>query len=399
MHKLGILETHPIQYKVPWFRGLSACDDIEVCVYYCMLPDREQQGTGFGVSFEWDIPLLEGYPYEVLENVAARPSLTGFRGCDTPAVRRLVREGRFDAFIVNGWVAKSCLQLLAACRRARVPCIVRGESNTMRPRAGWKRLLHRTLLRRYAAALTIGKANRDFYLRNGVPQERLFPAPYCVDNERFSAAAGEQRQQRDALRSDWSIPRDACVFLFCGKLEPKKRPLDLVLSLDRVVSRRDVRRTDIHVLIAGAGPLLDACRREAAERDLPVSFAGFLNQGEVPKAYAASDCLVLPSDAGETWGLVVNEAMACGLPCIVSDRVGCGPDLVEEKVTGLRFALGDEAVLADCLSTMATDPERRLRMGAAARRRVAGYTWREVVRGTRSALEFVTRDRGEAGCC
>ena len=136
--KIGFLTTHPIQYQVPWFRELAAAPDIDLTVFYCMMPDAQQQGADFGVSFEWDLPLLEGYPHHVLKNRSPEPTTARFSGCDTPELGKIVQDGGFDAFIVHGWIVKSCLQLLWACRRHGVPCIVRGESNTMRKRLGTK---------------------------------------------------------------------------------------------------------------------------------------------------------------------------------------------------------------------------------------------------------------------
>lgn len=132
----------------------------------------------------------------------------------------------------------------------------------------------------------------------------------------------------------------------------------------------------MHLLVTGSGELQRQIEQYARDHDLPVSFSGFLNQSEMPRAYAACDCLVLPSDYGETWGLVVNEAMACGLPAIVSDRVGCGPDLVEDGETGFRHAFGDTASLAAGMSRLAAlTNEQRSEMGARARQRVmSGYS-------------------------
>ncbi len=137
--KLGILTTHPIQYQVPWFRALASLPDIDLTVFFCMFPDSKQQGEGFGVAFEWDVPLLDGYHYRVLENISPQPAVGSFKGCDTPEIDRIVRDEGFDAFIVNGWVVKSCLQLLWACNKNKVPCVVRGESNNLRPRVWWKK--------------------------------------------------------------------------------------------------------------------------------------------------------------------------------------------------------------------------------------------------------------------
>ena len=389
MIKLGVLTTHPIQYQIPWFRALSEIPEVDLTVFFCMLPNKRQQGDGFNVAFEWDIPLLEGYRYRILENVSKAPSVTTFLGCDTPDVHMIVKKENFDAFIVNGWVAKSCLQLLAACRRYRVPCIVRGESNTLRPRAWWKRAVHRLLLSNYAAFLHIGKANRDFYLRNGIKAEQIFFAPYCVDNERFAAAARTLAPMRKELRKDWNIPEDSFVFLFCAKFVPKKRPMDLLMAIDRVVRRKNA--PSAHALLVGAGEMLTDCRAFVKVHGTPASFAGFLNQSEIPRAYVAADCIVLPSDNGETWGLVVNEAMACGLPAVVSDQVGCHPDLIVPGVTGELFHFGDTVAMAERLEKLARHPERTENMGEAARRRIRGYCYERVVRGTLAALEWLKR--------
>ena len=123
---------------------------------------------------------------------------------------------------------------------------------------------------------------------------------------------------------------------------------------------------------------------------MPVSIDGFLNQTEMPNAYAAADCLVLPSDFGETWGLVVNEAMVCGLPAIVSDRVGCGPDLVQDGVTGAIFPFGDVNELARRMIEMAADREKRESMGEQAVIRVREYTVERAAEGTMAAFNFVT---------
>jgi len=138
---------------------------------------------------------------------------------------------------------------------------------------------------------------------------------------------------------------------------------------------------------------MEEARRFAHGSGLPVTFAGFLNQTEITRAYAASDCLVLPSDYGETWGLVVNEAMSCGLPAIVSDRAGCGPDLIEEGVTGGMFACGDVNALSLKIRQFASDPEKLADMGQQARRRISDYSVEQAVEGTMCALEYVTTQK------
>ncbi len=386
--RLGVVTTHPIQYQVPWFRLLARHAAVDLKVLFSMIPNEEQQGAEFGNCFQWDIPLLEGYDWELLDNVSKQPSLIEYRGCDTPGIYNIIRDQCFDAVLVNGWVVKSCLQALAACRLSGVPCLVRGESNSLRPRRHLVRAAHRLLLKQYAAFLAIGRSNRGFYEKNGVPPEKIFRAPYGVDNERFFQAARDLKGRRAQIRTRFGIPEGASTFLFCGKLIRKKRPLDLMQGFAQACKGIGGTRPSLHLLVVGDGDLRAQCENLAAAHNLPVTFAGFLNQKEIPQAYVASDCLVLPSDEGETWGLVVNEAMASGRPAIVSDRVGCHPDLIQEGRTGAVFPFGDVEALARCLLDLSASPEKLVSMGRLARRRVASYGPSSAARGCLEAVEY-----------
>lgn len=390
--KLAIVETHPIQYKAPLFRKLAADPRLDLKVFFAMVPDAAQQGAGFGVAFEWDAPLLAGYPHEVLANRAKRPSVTAFAGCDTPGIYGRLRALRPDAVLVNGWVAKTCLQALWACKRLGIPCLVRGEANLLRPRAAWKHALHGLLLRQYAGWLAIGSANREFYRFHRCPEARIFWVPYAVDNDFFAAQAIARSGKRRELRAAFGLPADVVVFLFAGKLEAKKRPADLLAAVARLPADLKSR---VNVLIAGDGSLRDDCERRARAENLPVAFAGFLNQSRLPDAYAAADVLVLPSDAGETWGLVVNEAMASGRPAVLSRAAGCCADLVVENETGRSFECGDVAALADVLAGYARDPAAAARHGAAAAERVRAFGLDAAAAGIAAAARACA---GEAPC-
>jgi glycosyltransferase involved in cell wall biosynthesis len=212
------------------------------------------------------------------------------------------------------------------------------------------------LFRRVDQFLCIGTANRELYRSYSVPESKLHMAMYAVDNERFAAQANALRGQRSEIRGQWKIPQDAFCILFCGKFIPKKHPMDLIKAVQLLLSQRTKSEApSMQLLFAGSGELgaelrsacrvvFDAEQPQTTDNGLqttgldnlqPITdnakpaatFTGFLNQTEVSRAYVAADCLVLPSDYDETWGLVVNEAMACGLPCIISDRCGCAPDL------------------------------------------------------------------------
>jgi glycosyltransferase involved in cell wall biosynthesis len=386
--KVAIVSTHPIQYHTPWFQKLAAQDCLDLKVYYALLPDQQQQSVGFGEAFTWDIPLLEGYDWELIPNKRESPSLRGFFRSSTPAILSLLAEAKPDVVIITGWQSLPLLQALWAAIRLGIPRIVRGESNGIRSRPFLVRGLHRLLLSRFGAFLAIGKLNREFYRHYGIADERLFSCPYFVDNERFVDQFRREADERSSLRAGWNIPDGHTCFLFAGKLETKKRIMDLLGAMG--VARQNCPA--IHLLVAGTGDLMEEARQFAESRSLPVTFAGFLNQSQITRAYAAADCLVLPSDYGETWGLVVNEAMACGLPAIVSDQVGCAPDLVEEGVTGGVFPCGDINALAQKLQAFASDPDRLVRMGEEARQRINDYSVERAVHGTLRAIEFAVND-------
>ena len=384
--KVAIVATHPIQYQVPWYRALASREDVDLTVYYALLPDAEQQGIGFGVPFSWDLRLLDGYNWEALPNSSKSESLDGFFANRTPEVGRILAKARPDAIVITGWHAWPLVQAVRAARRLGIPTVVRGESNALRPRPWWARVAHRQLLARFDAFLAIGKSNREFYLRNGVRPERIFEAPYFVDNDWFRTQHERYRGRRDEIRFAWEIHPEATCVLYAGKLISKKRVLDLVRACG--VARRS--RAKIHLLVVGDGEEREEVEGLTAELGIPVAFTGFLNQTEIGRAYVAADCLVLPSDYGETWGLVVNEGMVNGLPAIVSDRVGCQPDLIVKDLTGWTFPFGEVEALAERITWVAKHPVERRRAGERARHHVElSYSVERAVEGTVAAIEFV----------
>lgn len=375
--------SHPIQYQAPWFRALAQVPTIDFSVLFIQQPDAREQGRGFGVEFQWDVPVLEGYSWRLAPGIRRLNRFGGFFSASIGSPRALLRELAPDVILLTGWHMWPLVQVLMVAWWARIPVVMRGESNALRARPWYVRALHRLLLDRCAAFLPIGRSNRDFYARYGYADVQLFDAPYFVDNARFSAAATESSSRRQQLREQWAIPLQSVCFCYAGKLEPKKHILDLLGALRIAVASG---APQMHLLVVGTGELLPQAKAMASQFALPVTFAGFLNQTEIPSAYVAIDCLVLPSDHGETWGLVVNEAMACGRPAIVSDRVGCAQDLVTEGVTGSIFPFGDVQALAGRLVAMA-DVERLAAMGQRARTRVfESYSVDKSVEGTVGAV-------------
>lgn len=385
--RLGVLATHPIQYHAPLYRALAR--ELDLTVYFAHRQTAEGQAkAGFGVAFEWDVPLLDGYEHRFLENRASEPDVSTFRGCDTPEISRIIAGERFDAFLVNGWYTKSFWQAMAACWRTRTPLLVRGDSHLGTPREAWFRLVkegaYRLFIPRFDAYLVVGERAREYYLHYGADPERMFFAPHFVDNDWFRTRA--EAEDADALRREIGASEDALIVLFVGKFIPKKRPADVLHSGAQLQGRGLL----VHVVFVGSGELEPALRAEAETLGVPTHFAGFKNQSELPYYYAGADVLVLPSDGGETWGLVVNEAMACGTPVVVSDAVGCAPDLIEPGKTGETFPLGNTERLGEAL-------ERALRFSGtpeaseALAAKMRTYSLETAVEGVADAVRRVAR--------
>ena len=349
--RIGFLVSHPIQYYAPIFRELARrCD---LTVFFAHRQDAAAQGkAGYGVAFDWDVDLLSGYESRFLRNVARAPSTQTFAGCNTPGIAEEISAGRFDAFVVPGWSLRSYWQAVRACRRARVPVMVRGDSQLAGQRGGAvgkvKGVVFPHMLKQFDACLYVGQRNREYLEHYGVSAKRLFFSPHCVDNDAF-------RRASDAARGAGGRGPSGSRrrVLFVGRLVDSKRPMDVVQAVVRLVS--EGRPVDL--VIAGAGELQGRMEEVARTAGVDAKFLGFVNQSQLPGVYASSDVIVLPSIATETWGLVVNEAMACGVPAVVSDAVGCGPDLILPGATGAVAPLGDVPALATSIaSVLALDP-------------------------------------------
>jgi glycosyltransferase involved in cell wall biosynthesis len=261
------------------------------------------------------------------------------------------------------------------------------DSNDFRPRSWILDSIYRVLFMGVDVVLTVGTAKARWCHLNGIPLTRMVPSPHFVDNAYFSERAASLRLQRLELRLRWQIPADAFCFLFAGKLQPKKRPQDLLQAFAFLQAQDKSQGRPLHLLMVGTGEMEANCRSQVEALQLPITFVGFLNQSEIPGAYAVSDCLVLPSDHGESWGLVVNEAMACGLPAIVSDLVGCAEDLVHPGVTGDVVPCANPEALAQSMISMAANPERAALMGEKAQELVlTQYTIDAAAAGIRKGL-------------
>jgi glycosyltransferase involved in cell wall biosynthesis len=392
--RLSVIATHPVQYTAPLFRELAAHDALDLHVFYGWEGAAEgaTHDPGFGTAFQWDVPLLDGYNHTFVENEADDPGTHHFGGLQNPGLVDAVAAWGPDAVLVFGWNYRSHLRALRAFH-GDVPVLFRGDSTLIdegtgpkdRARTLLRRLFLRWVYRHVDVALYVGRHNRDYFRAHGLGEDQLVWAPHTIDNARFAEPDGGALAREAATwRGDLGLGPDDRAVLFAGKLEPKKAP-DILLEAYQQAFPLGAEGPAVHLLIVGTGPL-EAGLRQSAAGDPRVHFLGFQNQSRMPVAYRLGDVLALPSRGpGETWGLAVNEAMACGRPAVVTDRVGCAPDLVREGETGAVVPAGDVGALAAALRRVLVEDDPA-RMGEAASRLIAGWSIPEQAQRTEAAV-------------
>lgn len=391
--RLAYLVTHPIQYQAPLLRRLAAEPGLDLTVFFCSdLSTKRYHDPGFGREIEWDVSLLEGYRYEFLPALGGRERLSFLRPFNYGLAKRL-RQGRFEVLWVHGYNRWFHWLAMWTAKRLGLKVLLRDEPTLISARRNFvKRLLKRGffwgLKRLVDGFLAIGSLNRKYYRHYGIPEEKIFLVPYAVDNAFFQAGAERAAAGREGLRRELGLAAGRPVILFASKLEPRKRPADLLAAYIKLIKSGAVAGPP-YLLFVGDG----AQRRPLEEvvRDLQldaVKFLGFKNQTELPAYYDLCDVFVLPSVL-EPWGLVINEVMNAGRAVIVSDQVGCGPDLVITGESGYIFPAGDVAALAAALGKVLSDPAACRALGAGSRAIISHWGFAEDLAGLRQALATV----------
>ena len=347
---------------------------------------KGQAEAGIGVEFEWDIPLLEGYPHRFLKNVSQRPGLEWFGGCDCPEIGAILREGGFTHVLLIGWHKKVFWQAFWAAKKAGIQVLSRGDSHLGKQRNPLKiitkEILYRILLPCFDAHLYVGQRNFAYLRHYGVPKDHLFFSPHFVDNQWWSGRARDSRVKglrgsgSSKVESESRKAEKSVEFLFAGKFSEEKRPQDPLLALKEV--------PDARLVYVGDGAMRQELKKICEECGLTerVEFLGFKNQKELPAILASADCLILPGN--ETWGLIVNEAMACGTPAIVSTACGCQPDLIVEGETGYSFMLGDVQGLAECMRRFVARKDQD--WSGSVRAKIGQYTIEKATEGLARAM-------------
>lgn len=393
-YRVLAVAAHPVQYMAPIFSRMADHPAFDLHVAYCALGGAEAaHDPEFGANVKWDVPLLDGYSWSHVPNRGSGSE--SFLGLCNPGFWELIRGGNFDAVLCfTGYRRATFWIALLASKFSKTAFLFGSDATALAPRDGraWKIILKRVfwprLFRLADQVIVPSSRSVDLMLSLGLSAERVTLTPYSVDNDWWISQSS--RVDRAATRAVWGASQNDLVTLFCAKLQPWKRPFDLL----RAFAKADV--PNALLLFAGEGPLRPQLESEAAILGVAsrVRFLGFVNQSQLPAVYTSADLLVLPSDY-EPFAVVVNEAMCCGCPVVTSDRVGAARDLVAPVAPQLIFPCGDVDALAPILKDALNDRTRLQSIADAARAHIQTWSPERNIAATLDAIRIgVTRARG-----
>ncbi len=385
-YRVLAVATHPVQYASANFREMARHPRFDFQVAYCSLRGAEPGlDPEFGTTVQWDEPLLDGYAWFLVPNRGDGGE--SFWGLRNPGLWKIVRGGNFDAVIsLTTYRRASFWITYMAARSLGIPFIFGTDASTIEPRNSrtWKLFVKRfawpLLFRLATQVIVVSTPGRDMMRSLGIHADRIALLHNTVDNNWWLAAS--DAVNRNAVRASWGISPEDKVIVFCAKLQPWKRPMDLLQAFSKAAI------PDSLLLIAGEGPLRPQLESEATSLGIGnrVRFLGFVNQSQLPAIYTSADLMVLPSEY-EPFAMVVNEAMLCGCPVAVSDRVGAASDLVVPLARDFVFPHCDIEALASTLRRIFSDSTRLKSLRQAVRTRMETWSPRENVAAALAAIE------------
>lgn len=326
MQRIAFIITHPIQYYVPLLKGLSNCANLELKVFYTWGEDSIKKfDPSYNRVIEWDIPLLNGYDYEFLLNIAKDKGSHHHNGIINPDIINRIENYNPNKIVVFGWNYNSHLRLIKKFHN-KIPIYFRGDSHLLNNDNLIKSFLRKLYLTRVYKnidfAISVGKNNHDYYKWLGLKDKQILFAPHAIDTCRFLSKSDLGLNTKYS-KLNLGIPENHTVFVYCGSFEPRKN-LPLIIE-----AKRRLKDKNCTLLIVGNGAQINYLKSLASD-DKNIHFLDFVNQSELPYLYRLSDVLILFSSI-ETWGLVINEAMTCDCAIIASDKVGASIDLVQNN--------------------------------------------------------------------
>jgi glycosyltransferase involved in cell wall biosynthesis len=349
------------------------------------------------------------YKWEAASGAVGFKRVTLFKN-DSEPVGSLVRglsavldRCRPSVVAIPGWADAVAFGALRWCRVNGVPAVVMSESNEWdEPRQVLKEWIKRRIVKMCSAGLVGGRSHVEYLARLGMPRQNIFQGYDTVDNDYFASAAASARSKHQEFREKSNLPEH--YFLASARFVEKKNLLRLLEAYARyrkVVadSGSGIRNSDLwDLVLLGDGPLRSSILdlRSSLGLDACIHLPGFKQYGELPAYYALSGAFIHASTT-EQWGLVVNEAMASGLPVLVSNRCGCVQDLVQEGINGFAFNPNDVGQLAGLMGKVSAQDFPLEEYGIASARIISRWRPDEFAAGLKNAITVAIQNRCDAG--
>jgi glycosyltransferase involved in cell wall biosynthesis len=397
--RLAYIVSHPIQYQAPLLRQIAREPDIDLTVFFGSdFSVRGYKDEGFGVGVKWDVPLVDGYRHEFLPALRDNATASMMSPLNYGILSRLRgTKGQpiFDALWVHGYSTANAIHAIFAAKSLGIPVLLRAESWLRDRQRGSAKLAAKALFFKLLktmvdGVLPIGTLNAAYWRHYMGDDFPLFPMPYAVDNSYFQQRNLDVRERRTELLDELHLDPSRPVILFASKLQTRKRCEDLLHAYKNLSPGPGIEPNP-YLLIVGDGEERASLERLAAASGLGgIRFCGFRNQSELPRFFDIATVFVLPSQH-EPWGLIVNEVMNAGRAVIISDDVGCQPDLVTDGIEGCIFPVGNIEALTAALQRVLATPETAVSMGQRGRERIRRWSFVEDISGLRRALAEVTR--------
>lgn len=387
--KILIINSHPIQYFAPLYKYLNTDKDVEVIVvYFSDISLRNNIDKGFNQKIVWDIDLLEGYKSFFIGNYKNK-NVLNFFSINTFEIFKFIKKNQFDIIWFHGYNYLSFIVALLSAKINKIPCYLRGETHLFLEKKFINKIFHKLitkiLFKLFNGFFSIGTANKEYYLNNGINEEKIFMLPYSIDNKRFTRASKLSDTEKKIYKKSFGINNNSPIVLYASKLTKRKNILDLIQS---AIILKD-QKVDFNLLIIGSGELENEIRKLIIKHKLEnIIMMGFVNQSKMPIIFGISDIFVLTSD-NEPWGLVVNEAMCARLPIILAKNIGCSYDLLRNDQNGFLINSKQPDILSKKLKYLIQNKSKRIKMGEKSYEIIMNWSYEEVLLGLKKVLKII----------
>lgn len=388
--KLAILNTHPIQYFAPLYKRLAQEENIDLTVLYSSRWGvSEYIDPQFNTKFKWDVPLLDGYKYKFLKNIRKTEDVNKFFNLINLEIIKELIKNKYDVLWVNGHNNLTNIIAVITAKLLGIKLLMRAETQLNVEPLRIKKIFRKPVMKLFYnffnGFLYIGSRNREYYKYIGVNDSKLFFVPYTVNNDFFISEVENAKKNYSEIKNRFNINNNNLNIVYASKLMKRKNPIHLLKAFENVKKKLE----NVNLIFVGTGEEEDNLKNYVNTNKINnIYFLSFLNQSELPKAFAISDIFVLPS-VNEQWGLIINEAMCASLPVIVSDVVGAVPDLLKEGINGYSFQAGNVEQLAEKLYLILSDNELRISMGKKSREIISKWSYNECIQGIQQALKTI----------